>query len=341
MSSSSLRSIKTYKYTTGQNIIRYDSDTLKFFYFGCWNRNDCQNDNPFNKVLNSIRDESSGGAVSNIKYDFGIISGDNIYSDKIKNSEGEKIKIFDIKKFKRGLECLDKLNIPVYSVLGNHDIEKCDIYEAQQKNYSLWWLQNYYSLVYVLNGFKVLFLLIDTNLFDDADDLQETCYENFDVETIKAEMILWIERQLETYKECQYIIIVGHEPLIGYKDKKGKLVTDYIKFKDIFNVLLKNNTKDIYYLSAHLHNFQYIRIKGQEISKYGINEIISGTGGAEPDLLNERLQTNIGNIYSPTSKHFYAQLIDKQDAYGYVSFVINRNGIHFRYKQVIKANGND
>ena len=74
-------------------VIRYDQDVLKFFYFGCWNKEECKSGSPFSKVLQNIKD-------SNINYNFGIISGDNIYADKSINEEGKKIKVFNKDKFR-------------------------------------------------------------------------------------------------------------------------------------------------------------------------------------------------------------------------------------------------
>lgn len=323
-------SSSSYKYlsSTGEppKTFVIPEDSLDFFSFGCWNKDECKKDNAFSRIIEHL--EKS-------KFDFGIISGDNIYPDKSIDKDGKKVKIYEKDRFIKGKECLHRLKIPIYSILGNHDIESCKVYNEEQQSDKLWFLKNYYSIIYQLNGFNVLFIFIDTNLFEKEKILNEdTCYKHFNIKEKKAKMIEWISTQL--ILQCDHIFIVGHEPIFGYKDKKKNKVTPYQKFSDLFDILKDSNRKMLYYICADIHNYQNVEIK---IGDTFINEIISGTGGASPDLLKKKLLTEKDFVYDGdySGKKFEARLIDKQDGYGYVKFLITKANIQFLYTQVFQA----
>ena len=121
--------------------------SFSFFHFGCWNIDGCMPQSSNTKqIVEHIKSQ-------NMKYKFGIIAGDNIYPTKQKKEKSEKskegkdekskkdkegkedkIKTFDQAILFEGIKCIKSIGIPIYSVLGNHDIEYADII----KNYSSW-----------------------------------------------------------------------------------------------------------------------------------------------------------------------------------------------------------
>ena len=127
--------------------------SFSFFHFGCWNIDGCIPELSNTKqIVEHIKSQ-------NMKYKFGIIAGDNIYPTKQKKAKSEKskegkdekskkdkegkkskegkedkIKTFDQAILFEGIKCIKSIGIPIYSVLGNHDIEYADII----KNYSSW-----------------------------------------------------------------------------------------------------------------------------------------------------------------------------------------------------------
>jgi hypothetical protein len=129
----------------------------KFFFFGCWNRRDAKLDNfCTDDIVAEIGNLNKKGDEV---HDFGIILGDNIYPDKEKKkiydgSEliGEtKTKVFFKTKMTRGMEVLKNmgLNIPIHIVLGNHDVEDCDILNMQLVDTEGWNFQkNLYTKLY-------------------------------------------------------------------------------------------------------------------------------------------------------------------------------------------------
>jgi hypothetical protein len=119
--------------------------SFSFFHFGCWNVDGCipQSSNT-KQIVEHIKSQI-------MKYKFGIIAGDNIYPTKQKTAKSEKskkdkegkkskegkedkIKTFDQAILFEGIKCIKSIGIPIYTVLGNHDVEYADII----KNYSSW-----------------------------------------------------------------------------------------------------------------------------------------------------------------------------------------------------------
>jgi len=125
------------------------------------------------------------------------------------------------------------------------------------------------------------------------------------------------------------IFVMGHHPLFYYKRNKENK-KDYIsKWNNrnvdrFFDILADNGC---IYLCADTHNFSIMKIKKDE--KH-IIQVTSGTGGADPDIINE---TDVkGHIYENYSIDY-----SSKNAYGYTKIYINNHDITVEYKKIVNA----
>ena len=298
-------------------------DEIKFFFFGCWNKNACDELSNLTAVVDEIETKS---------FHFGIICGDNVYPDKSKNKDGDKVKDFPPNRLRNGIKCLSRINKPLYAVLGNHDIENCNVMDEMfniKKDNNLWNIGTLYGLHFIQN--QTLMLFIDTNLFNEDNNCYKTRNKNIRGECEKT--IKWIDHQISLAimaNDITNIIIVGHEPLFAYKLKKEKIIaTYYNSYIELINKLLSHNKK-IIYLCADMHNFQHIILQ----SKTGegtIEIFVAGTGGASPDKIinTEDLNNDLTNFETFTST-----LLKTDNPYGYCSAKFSNNNYNIEYKIV-------
>jgi hypothetical protein len=315
---------------------------MKFFAFGCWNLKGCIGNPNLQKIVNNIK------LCPDFQY--GLILGDNIYKDKSINE-----KQYSIDTLLDGMYCLDSIEKPLYIVLGNHDVEVCDILTKQliknvQRTPELkpiknWRIEtNYYTKV--LKGNVVIKLIVlDTNLFEDnvpMYDKQECPSVN--VSNSFKLMMTKLKQDLNNVNNVDWIIIAGHTPLASIKPKfKGDIkqrdlqTIDFDKFKEFIDIISDCEKFDnILYLCADTHNFQQNVIEWTKDSKsYKLNEYVIGTGGASPDILEPtNYLDKTFNIYKENDTY---KLTMKKFcfSYGYCEFNINKQGLNIMYKLVL------
>ena len=179
-----------------------------------------------------------------------------------------------------------------------------------------------------------IIIIINTNKFDDFDEGMQYLSE---IENVIMEV-----KQSQRSRANKQIFVMGHIPL--FTNKKNKLSIQDINKKDIrfrqiiyrlFDILTEYN---IIYLCADTHNFSIMKITHN--GKVLI-QITAGTGGADPDLIDETPKT-------PITKKFKDTVNDENDkefditaysvnSYGYASINIVAGNIYVCYTQVIKA----
>ncbi len=199
--------------------------------------------------------------------------------------------------------------MPTFISLGNHDIQykyilqyqihKCltqmDFPSDDTVSFGEWILPNaFYSVKFnIKNKAPVIFIFIDTNLFDSGE---YSYISPADKSLYFDKMMKWLTTILEANKDTVKIVI-GHEPIFFYThykeskkdDKKVKVKKeqsnigvksskDYVKLYSI----LKDN-KISAYMCADEHNFQWIYDRTNEI-----NHLICGAspGGGGADVTN-------------------------------------------------------
>ena len=329
----------------------------KFIQFGCWNNlNTKVKDGQekqlgcLNKVFGLLNDYLT--KVEN-KPKFLIISGDNYYPEKQKEDDVTTNIVIHPDKLIEGFKKLE-IDLPIYMMLGNHDLEKtpkeedptqqeCKILELEMTNKPPNVEYNFFKYE-MLNGTMVL--MIDTSIYEDDSENYLQCYNKFfelsrqsfaSIEEIKEYQLQQITEAI-TRKELKNIIIVGHHPIKYFKYKKPKegkeakiqFRSDIIHFfkpvlAHIYGVL--GPKTNYYYLCSDMHLYQKGRIELQMSADVvmRIQQYIVGTGGTEldspfPPDYAERVKTEDDITYT---------LEDEKAQCGFLECVVKQGGLEF------------
>ncbi|XWV25134.1 putative tartrate-resistant acid phosphatase type 5 [Tupanvirus deep ocean] len=298
-----------------------ETDSIRFFFFGCWNDGGCRDNENLRNVISNINSNKH-------LYEFGVILGDNVY-----NKKGSTF--HDVSVLKDGIDCIGSLNLPLYIALGNHDVTQCDIINEQAKKSDYWNFEsNFYAVELGKNNLKLKLIIIDTNLLADdkiynslTNFKDEPCVLPSNIYNNKTEMLQFLENQLKDYEKYDWIIVAGHDPIASFKVKsktKGPLAKPHI------DILMNSMGRipNLVYICADTHNFQYNTITSTD-GIYQVDEVISGTGGAKPDTILPEFRNNensIQNLYN-------IKMHDTHEPYGYCDMTVHKDNIIFIYNK--------
>jgi len=176
----------------------------------------------------------------------------------------------------------------------------------------------------IVDNNKYIMIVINTNYFD---------LEKKAVDEYLDKINIIIEKQIDS-RIGKHLFVMGHIPLFTYKNKEGKLPISITAIdSDIINrfydILVHNNC---IYLCADTHNFSIMKIK-----KNGkcLIQITSGTGGADPDEIDENYKQSDIKYNADDYNISYVSV----NSFGYSSVNIdNTNNITISYNNVIKIN---
>ena len=300
-----------------------------FIHFGCWNKGECLIDslvNPLSRVMTNLREVCNDPKT---KPEFVVVAGDNYYPDTLTITTDEKKikgKNINTRHLDSGLECLPN-NVPVNIILGNHDVESDVLVDypipadaisfpevpEQQKCYILdkqiefagkrrrfgTTLDVHASRIF---NDETLVLMIDTTLYYDEEKIGLKCYrhyyknDNLTLSELRDNQKNFVEREIEKVKlnpKIKNIVIIGHDPIICYKVKRGVTITIVSPGYNLINLLYNSIYKNIprnrnlkfYYLCADLHQYQIgsVKIEREDDDSMDIKQYIVGTGGTDLD----------------------------------------------------------
>lgn len=270
------------------------SSSVSFFAVGCWNRGVVPEQSLVFDFIIHNQD----------KMDKLLILGDNVYSneDSIFPDNPNKIGLdknqHSLDVYNRGLERVlissdgKLLTKDVYFVLGNHDVgikqNNCEIYQTQLKinetNKQLFTRFPYYfeDIYSADKSTCVRLICIDTNFDDlDIDYSKNSCIQRnantTNLSQLKVQLV-WLKNVLKTSK-ADYILIMGHHPIVYNKMKKGKPKKGFIP--SLIDLFGRYAHKNITYLCADTHLYQNWTLT--YTNGRTVKEIICGTGGAVLD----------------------------------------------------------
>ena len=290
-------------------------EPTKFIQFGCWNN--INKDGCLEKVMIKLNEY-----VTNFNPDFIVVTGDNYYPQKEKKKDkdkdkqkkiaivdgepvvkekkekkatvdgkieppaGEKKKIIVLNDIEYGFQLLPK-NMPIYTILGNHDLERfdedkknlfvdgpdssrreenrrCEIVTKQIETISALPNISYDFFKSVKLANNTLLLMIDTSIYENITDSNKylPCYQKFadlnsvalpirsteTIDTLRAYQLTKIQDAIGE-KPFSNIIMAGHHPIQQLKLKKGedKIFTDIEDFKVVLKEIYRLTSTSKFY----------------------------------------------------------------------------------------------
>ena len=338
-----------------------------FILFGCWNHIDCFSKNykkhPIYRdiVIKKIKSE---------KEKLIIVAGDNWYSQNYLHNN-IVYKYYPYSVLTSGYSLLFKntsKNIDI--ILGNHDENNDNIYTdslnlkrncmLKTQKYVIEQLANNEKILDIptletlenqtLDNLSVnninLFTCIDKPVIKELNKLVYVLYintnlfDNFTYKTsndnvvkIMISYVNYIDKLLKIYRPS-LLFVVGHNPLVAYKNKKYHKLGDIYKDSDnsyimeLFITIL-NKYKTIY-LCADVHTFNIALLNKN------LGTVISGTGGGSPDVETKEGKVNL--LISPNDNIFDIKQHYVYNAYGYTKIKYDKDfNVYVTYKQLFNA----
>jgi tartrate-resistant acid phosphatase type 5 len=219
-------------------------NSISFLLLGDWGRNGSFYQK---SVAYQMRDAANKEPI-----DFVFSMGDNFYPAGVNSTDdaGWRESFEDVYSFK-------SLNVPWYTVFGNHDYAGSIQAQLEYGNINQRWAtkERYYSFEKEIPGSanKVLFVFIDTNPFDPASS-QSPLSDLAKQDT--AAQLKWIEKVLSS-SAANWKIVIGHNPLFTTGARKS----EFPFVRRILQPLFTKYQVDAYF-SGHEHDLQYQKPEG-------------------------------------------------------------------------------
>lgn len=201
-----------------------------------------------------------------------------------------------------------ELMIAWYPLLGNHEYRGNTQAVLDYGKVSRRWEMGgrYYTRTFDEDGTTLRLIFVDTTPLiskyrEESDKYPDACKQNVD------EQLKWLDNTLKQAKE-DWVIVVGHHPIYAETSK------DDVERNDMQRVLLpvlkKYNNVSLY-VCGHIHNFQHIRMKGDNID-YVVNSSGSLARKVKPIEGTVFCSPEPGfSVISATKKAFNMYMIDK------------------------------
>lgn len=347
------------------------SITNSFIHFGCWNNGLCDKNeqtNSVSKVMNKLnkyaRKKINFISIAGDNYYPEKIKKKE-KSEKKEKKEGDKMKIIYTQNLVSGFSCLPN-NVKINMILGNHDLEtntknkqqlyidditnmedmnncyilNSEIKEAVNKNIKFV-LQKTYEL-----SKNTLIIMIDTSMYEDDAINYIPCYNEYfqkkgvidthitnilDLQNMQGDNIL--NKLDELNKRYGNIVIIGHHPITGWKEKNDKniLINPAIKFIELLlSIYEKQPSSKYYYLCADLHLYQQGTIKIDD--KMVIEQYIVGTGGAE---LDTAVRVESVKSINPYINIIYYEMKQNISTNGFLHCIENGKHLCFKFIDIM------
>ena len=344
-----------------------NGDAITCVFFGCWNdityrTVSSSSEPPRDVVLDKVKEVLRHGS------DMMIVAGDNIYGLKNKKKQDGKT-VKDSYFSKKSMNVLqdnywkkDKGSSIFLFALGNHNVENKPIYNAIQaslrqfkadgvyedEHNSRLKYPHFYSYEKSKGTAKALFIVIDTNVFDNA---YERFGENRQDEASRAKACSWISRQIQKANdERSQAVIVGHHPIACMKEDAKVAELGLFHGKQLLDCLTSAGKQSLTYLCADRHNYQHAEIKHNGCT---LTQIVSGTGGAKPDVFSAGLLKTFSRIPTTVNDRLKVTIpcpglgvgvtfLQIKNAFGVCILNVTRSGVTVKYVPVsIKGSNQD
>ena len=212
-----------------------------------------------------------------------------------------------------------ELMIPWYPILGNHEYRGNTQAVLDYAKVSRRWMMpaRYYTKVLEGKGTTVRVVFIDTTPFieryrDTPDTYPDACRQD------TTAQLQWLDATLKAAHE-DWVIVVGHHPIYA-QTEKGMVEQENMRSR-VQPVLRRYRNVDIY-ACGHIHDFQHIRAKGDDID-YVVNSAGALSRDVKPMEGTVFCSGKDGfSVISATRKRLCLYMIDKE---GNVIHTVTRN----------------
>ena len=160
-----------------------------------------------------------------------------------------------------------ELMIDWFPVLGNHEYRGNTQAVMDYSMVSRRWMsgERYYSRTFVKKGVSVRVVFLDTTPLigryqKENDEYPDACQQDVDGQ------LRWFEKTL-TEATDDWVIVVGHHPIYA-ETSKNKEERDDMQARLL--PILKSHKNVSLYVCGHIHNFQHIKMQGDDID-YVVN----------------------------------------------------------------------
>ena len=201
-----------------------------------------------------------------------------------------------------------ELMLDWFPVLGNHEYRGNTQAVLDYGKVSRRWMMpaRYYTKVFGKKGMTLRIVFLDTTPLIDRYQEDSTVYPDACKQDMQAELD-WLDTTLKNARE-DWVVVVGHHPIYAYTDKRESERTDMQK--RVLPILRKYKNVAIY-ACGHIHNFQHIRMKGDDID-YVVNTSASLARPVQPAEGTVFCSPADGfSVISATKKQLNMYMVDK------------------------------
>lgn len=164
-----------------------------------------------------------------------------------------------------------ELMIDWFPVCGNHEYRGNTQAVVDYSNISRRWMMEsrYYTKVFNHKGTTVRIVFLDTTPMMGKYQKATDTYPDVARQDVKAQLA-WLDKTLKNAHE-DWVIVVGHHPVYA---ETGKSIDERTDMQNcLLPILHKYNNVSVY-ACGHIHNFQHIKMKGDDID-YVVNSSAS------------------------------------------------------------------
>ena len=192
-----------------------------------------------------------------------------------------------------------ELMLDWFAVCGNHEYRGNTQAVLDYGKVSRRWVMPsmYYTKVYDHKGTSIRIVFLDTTpLIDKYREANEkypdACKEDM------QKQLSWLDQTLKGAKE-DWVVVVGHHPIYA---ETGKTVNERLDMQKRVMPLLHKYNNVAMYVCGHIHNFQHIQMKGDNID-YIVNSSAS---------LARKVKTVEGTVFCSPAEGFSVLTADKK-----------------------------
>lgn len=275
----------------------------RFFLMGCWNNDNCARLDPTRPKgipgSNDGRDYRRAVIedIATRNYTFGLVAGDNIYpraaaaaaatTTAMGAQKGPILKHYYSKTLAFGFGLLNQLNIPYYTVLGNHDVVKGDVLKGELGADAGAPAATIGEMEELIPG-KLRLIRIDTNVLQlELTEPTKRLYGIRNAAEGWRRLKGFFRKVEEAGPYKGWTLVMGHEPLVSLAARAGTppAVMGVVYYKDLLETLLR--IPNTVYVCADYHAFQVsqLKLEGGPAGAAALRMLVVGTGGANPDKI--------------------------------------------------------